>query len=132
MAKARKRVRPDTSLERLFVASDAEKRETPESKVYAVRQLRGPEEHRSLIIRAWDPTDAIRQFFNHYGLQEQTHRYRCQCVQVPDDDQIVSNAIQCDIPRHPGLTLEERFSQNYEEVERAIRSGEAMAEVESM
>ena len=98
----------------------------PVMKVFACRQVSGPKPHDDLCIRATSGVDANRQFFNYYGLNEQTYRYRLKVVVVPKEAKFktwIDNAIECQSPQNPEtLSLEEQARQHEDEIENLLSS----------
>jgi hypothetical protein len=110
--------KPETSLDDLFAGN---RRDRPKAKmqghVFAVRQVRGPKSHDDLIIRATDPVDAHRQFFNFHGLANSAYRYNLRVVKIPDGDPRANKAIECQHPQTPGAaTVDDLMQQHEEEV----------------
>jgi hypothetical protein len=99
-------------------------RPTPErvNKYYACRQVTGPKQCADLCIRARSGVDAHRQFFNYYGLNEETHRYRLKVVEVPAGHALIDSAIECQSPRNPQeLSLDEKAQQAADDVESLLK-----------
>lgn len=132
MAPRKKTLRSFQELDEVFGAPDS-RCELPKLRPFACRQIAGPEQHDDLIISATDGVDAHRQFFNYYGLNEETFRYRLRVVEIEKTSPLVSKAIECQSPRLKGeLTLDQLQQQQHEDIERQIKSGEAVAMAESV
>jgi hypothetical protein len=112
-------------LDGIFRDDDKKKRTIAEKRCYAVRQVRGPDEHDDLVVMAINAVDAHRQFFNYYGLNEQTFRYTLGVVQT-DDPELTSMAVECEYPRHPGgggtesMTIDQLARYQHDDVEKQL------------
>lgn len=107
------------TVDELFVRN---KGKVSPTKCFAIRQTGGPEPHDTLVVRGHDVVDAARQWFNYYGLNEQTARYRYTAAIVPDDHPACKDAITCDHPRVQGQH-EDLYTQNYRDLNEIL--GEA-------
>lgn len=123
--------KPKINLNPLFV--DHLPKTTPIPKrAFAVRQQRGPDRHDDLVILAYDGCDAARQWFNYYGLADQTYRYQLLTVKVPEGHNAQKRAIECQHPQtEETLSFEEQLRLQQQEVERVMANEEELDVIEA-
>jgi hypothetical protein len=70
--------------------------------------------------------DARRQWFNYYGLNEETYRYGLEVMRLAEDHELAEKAISCQTPRVGGAqTVDDLSKQAFEDQTQMLKTGEA-------
>lgn len=133
MAKRQSRA---SSIDDVFNTSQRSARAPVKRKCFAVKQTRGPkgQQWSSLAVMAHDPVHARSQWFNYYGLHEQTYRYALDVRRLDEGHPLEQEAITCDSPRVQGrsITVDDLASQAFEDQQHMLKGGETTTVVEAM
>jgi len=115
------------SIDSVFDGARKSSRKAIKRQCFAVRMSRGPKgaKYESLVIEATDGVDARRQWFNFYGLNEETYRYALQAVALEEGHPLAGDAIRCASPRvGGGTTMADLANQAFEDQTEMLKTGE--------